>query len=76
MEINQDALFDVIFQLIDSLQWTVEELERVRKVVCSDPELSAKYLAETKTPAGDVSPGSIRALHQRVLAIHQKWRHQ
>jgi hypothetical protein len=76
MEINQTALLDIIAELTNSLQWSVEELERLRKVLCSDPQMNQKYIAETESHVRDVSLGSIRALHQRVLAIGQELRNQ
>ena len=71
-EPNQTALYDILTQLVEALQWAFEEIENLRKVVCSTPEMNAKYQADAKRPSVDVSPASIRALHQRVLAMRRE----
>jgi hypothetical protein len=73
--LNQTALADIIAQLAQSIDWLASQIECLRKVLCSDPQMNARYLAEVaKLPGGDVSLGSIRVLRERALAISQESR--
>ena len=71
MKVNQQALFDVLGDLAETLEWAIQKIEFLEKTVQTFQENQGQPV----TPLADAERlSSIRALRQRVDAIRQELR--
>jgi hypothetical protein len=69
MEINQRALFDILLQLCEVVERSVEEIERLRGAIYENDKTRERYLAGVDRPDAELNRASIRALRQRLASI-------
>ena len=74
METNDTALFEILADLIENLEWATQEIQRLQGAVESSHHTRQAYLAGVGEKADDVHLDSIRELRQRVVAIRRDLR--
>jgi hypothetical protein len=74
METNDTALFEILADLIENLEWATQEIQRLQCAVESSHHTREAYLASVGEKADDVHLDSIRELRQRVAAIRRDLR--
>jgi len=47
MELDQIVLLDMLHDVIENLEWSVQEIEQLRQSVYSGPELQRHHLADS-----------------------------
>ena len=67
MELDQIALLDMLHDVIENLEWSVQEIEQLRQSVYSGPELHRHHLADR--PESTVRLSCLHALRQRVASL-------
>lgn len=71
---SETALFEILADLIENLDWATREIQRLRGAVESAQPTREAYLSGAGLKAGDVRLDSIYALSQRVAAIRRNLR--
>jgi hypothetical protein len=74
METNDTALFEILADLIENLEWATQEIQRLQGAVESSHHTRQAYLAGVGEKADDVHLDSIRELRQRVVTIRRDLR--
>ena len=74
MGVNETALFEILADLIENLEWATQEIQRLRGAVESAQPTREAYLAGAGVKAYDVRLGSIHELRQRIFAIRRDLR--
>jgi len=67
MELDQIVLLDMLHDVIENLEWSVQEIEQLRQSVYSGPELQRHHLADR--PESTVRLSFLHALRQRVASL-------
>ena len=67
MELDQIALLDMLHDVIENLEWSVQEIEQLRESVYSVPELRRHHLADR--PESTMRLSFLHALRQRVASL-------
>lgn len=65
------ALFEILAELVENLEWAVREIQRLRAAVRLAPPTREPYLAGVGLKDNDVRQRSIRELRQRIDAIRR-----
>ena len=73
MELDQTFLLDMLHDVIENLEWSVQEIEQLRKALYPTSELQKRHLADR--PDAKIRLSFLHALHQRIAAITRDvWR--
>ena len=67
MELDQITLLDMLHDVIENLEWSIQEIEQLRQSVYSVPELRQRHLADR--PESTVRISFLHALRQRVASM-------
>jgi hypothetical protein len=68
------ALFDILADVVENLEWAVREIQRLRGAVRTTPPTREPYLAGIGLKDDDVRQRSIRELRRRIDAIRRHLR--
>lgn len=74
MPTNEAALFEILAELAENLEWAIREIQRLRGAVRTVPPTREPYLAGVGLRDNDVRQGSIRELRRRIDAIRRSLR--
>jgi hypothetical protein len=67
MQLDEIVLLDMLHDVIENLEWSVQEIEHLRESVYSVPELRQRHLADR--PESTVRLSFLHALRQRVASV-------
>jgi hypothetical protein len=67
MELDQTFLLDMLHDVIENLEWSVQEIEQLRKSVYPTSELQKRHLADR--PEAKIRLNFLHALRQRIAAV-------
>jgi hypothetical protein len=67
MELDQITLLDMLHDVIENLEWSIQEIEQLRQSVYSVPELRQRHLADQ--PESAVRRSFLHAQRQRVASM-------
>ena len=74
MPTNEAALFEILADLVENLEWAVREIQRLRGAVRTVPTTREPYLAGVGLKDDDIRQGSIRELRRRIDTIRRNLR--
>ena len=73
MELDQISLLEMLHDVIENLEWSVQEIEQLRKSVYPTSELQKRDLADR--PDAKIRLSFLHALRQKIAAITRDvWR--